>query len=145
MKIGILGGGQLGKMLCLAAADWHLETFVLGKKGCSAENYCAHFIEGDFKNYEDVLNFGRLCDVITIEIEHVNLDALQKLEEEGIKVFPSEKNLRIIADKGLQKKFYDTFGFPSTNYILFENKKDLSGYLERGDLLPCVWKSCRDG
>lgn len=144
-KIGILGGGQLGKMLCLAAADWHLETLVLDKKGCSAENYCACFIEGDFKNYEDVLNFGRLCDVITIEIEHVNTDALQKLEEEGKSVYPSAKNLRIIADKGLQKKFYNTFGFPSANYTLLENKNMLSVYFDREGSFPCVWKSCRGG
>ena len=145
MKIGILGGGQLGKMLCLAAADWHTETFVLDKKGCSAENYCAHFIEGDFKNYADVLNFGRLCDVITIEIEHVNIDALQKLEDEGKHIYPSAKNLRIIADKGLQKRFYDTYDFPSANYTLFENKKNLTDYLKREHPFPCVWKSCLGG
>ena len=144
-KIGILGGGQLGKMLCLAAADWHLETYVLDKKGCSAENYCAHFIEGDFRNYNDVLNFGRLCDVITIEIEHVNIDALKQLEKEGKKVYPSANALNIIADKGLQKIFYVKNKMPTSDFIFFNSKKLLIGYLEKENKFPCVWKSCRGG
>ena len=144
-RIGILGGGQLGKMLCLAAADWHLETYVLDKKGCSAENYCTHFVEGDFKNYNDVLNFGRLCDVITIEIEHVNIDALEQLEKEGKKVYPSSKALNIIADKELQKNFYVKNKMPTSGYRAFNSKKYLAEFLERDNPFPCVWKSCRGG
>ena len=82
-KLGILGGGQLGKMMCLAAADWDLETFVLDTEGASAQPYCKHFVVGNFKNYDDVVNFGRKVDVLTIEIEHVNIAALKQLESEG--------------------------------------------------------------
>lgn len=144
-KIGILGGGQLGKMLCLAAGNWHLETFVLDKKGCSAENYCAHFIEGDFKNYDDVLNFGRLVDIITIEIEHVNMGALKQLEHEGKQVYPSSKSLSIIADKNWQKIFYFQNELPSSRYVHYPSKKKLLFTLKENHQFPCVWKSCEGG
>ena len=144
-KIGILGGGQLGKMLCLAAGNWHLETFVLDKKGCSAENYCAHFIEGDFKNYDDVLSFGRLVDIITIEIEHVNMGALKQLEHEGKQVYPSSKSLSIIADKNWQKIFYFQNELPSSQYVHYTSKKKLLFSLKENHKFPCVWKSCEGG
>lgn len=138
-KVGILGGGQLGKMLCLAAADWDLEIYVLDTEGSPAQSYCKHFVVGDFNKYEDVLKFGRLVDVLTIEIEHVNIKALTVLEKEGVKVHPNSKALKTIKDKGLQKLFYQKFHFPTSDFQLFDKitAADIS--------LPCVWKSRSGG
>lgn len=138
-KVGILGGGQLGKMLCLAAADWDLEIYVLDAAGSPAESYCKHFIVGDFNKYEDVLAFGRLVDVLTIEIEHVNVKALTVLEKEGVKVHINPKALNIIKDKGLQKQFYQKHKLPTSDFQLFD--KITEGVVT----LPCVWKSRSGG
>jgi 5-(carboxyamino)imidazole ribonucleotide synthase len=138
-KVGILGGGQLGKMLCLAAADWDLEIYVLDTEGSPAQSYCKHFIVGDFNNYDDVLKFGSMVDVLTIEIEHVNVKALKVLEKKGVKVHPSYKALKTIKDKGLQKAFYKHFHFPTSDFQLFDT-------LEASNItLPCVWKSRSGG
>src|SRR6185436_17537531 len=94
-KIGILGGGQLGRMLLQAAANYPVETFVLeNDPACPAAHLCHHFIQGDIKNFEDVYKFGMGLDAITIEIENVNVEALEKLESEGIKIFPKPSVLR---------------------------------------------------
>src|SRR6478672_3219773 len=88
-KVGILGGGQLGRMLLQEAANYPVETFVLeNDPECPAAHLCHHFIKGDIKNFDDVDAFGKNLDAITIEIEAVNVDALEKLEAEGVKVFP---------------------------------------------------------
>ncbi len=138
-KVGILGGGQLGKMLCLAAADWDLEIYVLDTEGSPAQTYCTHFVVGDFNNYDDVLAFGRLVDVLTIEIEHVNIKALKVLEKEGLKVHPNYKALKTIKDKGLQKAFYQKFHFPTSKFVLLESPT------EAAIQLPGVWKSRSGG
>jgi Phosphoribosylaminoimidazole carboxylase (NCAIR synthetase) len=106
-KVGILGGGQLGRMLLQAAANYPVETFVMENDNeCPAAHLCNHFIKGDIKNFDDVYNFGKDLDAVTIEIESVNEDALQKLENEGIRVYPSPSALSIIKNKILQKNFY---------------------------------------
>ena len=88
-KVGILGGGQLGRMLLQAAANYPVETFVMENDAeCPAAHLCHHFIKGDITNFNDVYNFGKGLDAITIEIESVNEDALEKLEAEGVKVYP---------------------------------------------------------
>ena len=84
-KIGILGGGQLGRMLLQAAANYPIETFLMENDAdCPAAHLCHHFTQGDIKNFDDVYKFGKGLDAVTIEIESVNIDALKKLEEEGI-------------------------------------------------------------
>ena len=104
IKTGILGGGQLGKMLALAAHNWDLDTWVLDQdKSFPAGPVCSHFVTGNFKDFEDVYAFGKQVDVLTIEIEHVNTDALHKLAAEGVKIHPAPEKLNIIKDKGLQK------------------------------------------
>ena len=138
-KVGILGGGQLGKMLCLAAADWDLEIHVLDTEGSSAQSYCKHFVVGNFNNYADVLSFGRQVDVLTIEIEHVNVAALVVLEKQGVIVHPNPKALKTIKDKGLQKQFYQKHKFPTSDFQLLDNLK------EDEIILPCVWKSRSGG
>lgn len=143
-KIGILGGGQLGKMLCLSAANLHLEIHILDSAPCSAQNYCTQFVEGNFKNYEDVLVFGRSVDVITVEIEHVNIEALEVLEREGKKVYPSTHALKTIIDKGTQKEFYLKNNIPTVETLFFSGKKQLIKHYEN-NFSPFVWKSRREG
>lgn len=142
-RIGILGGGQLGKMLCLAAAPWDLKTFVLdASPDCPAASVCAGFTAGDFNRYEDVLAFGQDKDILTIEIEHVNTEALLELERRGKIVHPAPQALRIIQDKGLQKQFYLENDIPTTHFELFEDENALLAALEEGQwTLPLVQKT----
>jgi 5-(carboxyamino)imidazole ribonucleotide synthase len=142
-KVGILGGGQLGKMLALAAHNWDITTWVLDAAASfPAAPVCSHFIEGDFKNFNDVYRFGKQVDVLTIEIEHVNTEALLLLEAEGLKIHPSPSKLNIIKDKGLQKEFYRKHNLPTSGFRLFENEDAIKAAVATGSLsLPFVQKS----
>ncbi len=142
-KIGILGGGQLGKMLCLAAANWDFKTYILdASPDYPAAAVCTGFTAGDFRHFDDVLNFGKEMDLITIEIEHVNTDALRALEQMGKTIHPSPRALDIIKDKGLQKEFYREHGIPTPAFALFETEKDLLNAVRQGDWkLPLVQKT----
>jgi 5-(carboxyamino)imidazole ribonucleotide synthase len=109
-KAGILGGGQLGRMLLQAAANYPVETFVLeNDENCPAAHLCSHFTKGDITNFDDVYHFGKNLDAITIEIESVNIEALKKLESEGVKVYPRPAALEIIKNKILQRKPHSYF------------------------------------
>lgn len=119
--IGILGGGQLGRMFLQAAYNYPYEYHILDAKGAACQALCQHFSEGDFANYDDVVNFGQALDVIGIEIEHVNTDALKTLEQQGKTVIPSADTLTIIKDKGLQKNHYQKHGITSPDYYLIEH------------------------
>lgn len=147
VKIGILGGGQLGRMLINAANLLNLTTYVLDPDdNCPAANICTKFVKGSFKNYDDVLAFGKLVDVITIEIESVNTEALIKLQEMGKKVYPEPSKINIIKDKGLQKQFYKNHQLPTSNFEIFSDKDELLKALESNKIkLPFVQKACRDG
>ena len=142
-KLGILGGGQLGKMLINVTRKWSIETYILDPNpNCPASKCCDLFFKGDFNNYQDVYNFGKKVDIITIEIEHVNVEALFKLEEEGIDVYPSPSNIELIQNKGVQKDFFKKNKIPTSNYKRFDNKKILSSYISKtGARYPFVWKS----
>src|SRR6218665_3522415 len=106
-KAGILGGGQLGRMLLQAAANYPVETYVMeNDPACPSAHLCHHFTKGDINNFDDVYNFGKGLDALTIEIEAVNVEALEKLETEGVKIYPKPAALRIIKSKILQKQFY---------------------------------------
>jgi 5-(carboxyamino)imidazole ribonucleotide synthase len=142
-KIGILGGGQLGKMLCLAAANWDFKIYILDPTpGCPASQVCTECTLGDFNNYDDVLAFGRDKDVITIEIEHVNTDALRELQRLGKIVHPSPEALEVIKDKGLQKVFYQENDIPTAKFEVFEDEKALLLAIESGRwTLPLVQKT----
>lgn len=142
-KIGILGGGQLGKMLCLAAANWDFKTYILdASPDYPAAQVCTGFTTGHFNNYDDVLAFGRDKDLLTIEIEHVNTDALRELERMGKTVHPSPRALDIIKDKGLQKAFYRDNDIPTARFELFDDEKKLKKAVEEGKWeLPLVQKS----
>src|SRR6187401_1778236 len=96
-KIGILGGGQLGRMLLQAAANYPVETYVLeNDENCPSAHLCHHFVIGNIRNFEEVYNFGKNLDAITIEIESVNVEALERLESEGVKVFPGSYAIKTI-------------------------------------------------
>lgn len=137
-KIGILGSGQLGRMLLQAAANYPVETFIMDKESDSPAAHLAHhFIKGDFKNYSDVYNFGKGLDAITIEIESVNEDALKKLEEEGVTVYPSPAALTIIKNKILQKNFYREHKIPTADFVVTNTKADM---LNHSNLFPAIHK-----
>src|SRR5450432_1648014 len=138
LKIGILGGGQLGRMLLQAAANYPVETHVLeNDPQCPAAHLCHHFTQGDIRNFEDVYRFGKNLDGLTIEIESVNVEALEKLEAEGVKIFPKPSALRIIRDKILQKQFYKEHDIPSAAFRVTEKRDDLRKY---SDFFPAVHK-----
>ena len=121
-KLGIIGGGQLGKMLNLAALNWHLDIHILDpNKNCSCASSNNQFTPGDFTDYETLYQFGRDKDLLTIEIEKINVDALKALEKGGVKVYPEPNVIELIQDKGLQKEFYLEKGLPSSDFILLEN------------------------
>jgi len=138
VKIGILGGGQLGKMLLQAAANYPAETWVMENDAdCPAAHLCNHFVKGDIKDFDAVYNFGKKLDAITIEIESVNEDALEKLEKEGVKVFPSSSALRIIKNKITQKQFYQSNQIPTPAFVITNEKADLKQHLS---FIPAVHK-----
>ncbi|HCL83003.1 MAG TPA: 5-(carboxyamino)imidazole ribonucleotide synthase [Chitinophagaceae bacterium] len=143
LKIGILGGGQLGRMLLQAAANYPVRTYVLeNDPECPAAHLCHAFTQGDIRNFDDVYQFGRQLDGMTIEIESVNVEALEKLENEGVKIFPKPAALRIIRDKILQKQFYKQNEIPTSAFRITENRADLKNF---SDFLPAVHKLAAGG
>lgn len=137
-KIGILGGGQLGRMLLQAAANYVVETYILeNDENCPSAHLCTHFVKGDIRDYDAVYNFGKNLDAITIEIESVNIDALEALEKEGVRVYPRTSALRTIKNKILQKEFYKEHSIPSPQYIVTQDLQDLRKHT---DFLPAVHK-----
>jgi 5-(carboxyamino)imidazole ribonucleotide synthase len=138
LKAGILGGGQLGRMLLQAAANYPVETFVLeNDPECPASHLCHHFTKGDIKNFDAVYAFGKNLDAITIEIENVNIEALEKLEAEGKKVYPRPSVLKTIKNKIFQKEYYRNHDIPSPEFIITVNKQDLK---DAESFLPAVHK-----
>ena len=138
MKIGILGGGQLGRMLLQAAANYPVETFLMeNDPDCPAAHLCHHFIKGDIRDFDAVYNFGKKVGSLTIEIENVNVDALEKLESEGIKIYPRPSVLRIIKNKILQKEYYKQNQIPSAEFLVTRNKEEL---LKAASFIPAVHK-----
>jgi 5-(carboxyamino)imidazole ribonucleotide synthase len=126
-KIGILGGGQLGRMLIQAAIDLDIKIKVLDPDNNSPCKSIAHeFVKGDFNDFQTVLDFGQDCDFITIEIENVNLEALEALETKGKKVYPQPSILRKIKDKRIQKQFFEDNKLPTAKFKLIENKSKIS-------------------
>lgn len=142
-KVGILGGGQLGKMLLQAGANYPVETFVLENDSeCPSAHLCHHFTKGDITSYEDVYNFGKTLDAVTIEIESVNIDALKRLEEEGVAIYPRPAALEIIKNKIHQKNFYKENGIPTSEFLITKGKDELKDYTE---FLPAAHKLAMGG
>src|SRR5690554_539445 len=146
-KLGILGGGQLGKMMLYDTRKFDIQTYVLDPSDeAPCKISCDKFVQGSLMDFDTVYNFGKQVDVLTFEIELVNVDALEKLEQEGIKVFPSSKTLRIIQNKGKQKQFYKDNNLPTSDFKLFENLQNLkSSIVNHQSSIPFVWKSTEFG
>lgn len=148
-KLGILGGGQLGKMLLSETRKFDIQTYVLDPSQDSpCKIVCSKFFQGNLMDYETVYNFGKQVDILTFEIELVNLEALEKLENEGLKVFPSPKTLRLIQNKGIQKEFYVKNGIPTSKFELFRNLENLKSNINNQQSqikMPFVWKCTEFG
>jgi 5-(carboxyamino)imidazole ribonucleotide synthase len=145
--LGILGGGQLGKMLLYETRKFDIKTNVIDpSKEAPCKIACDHFEIGDLMDFDTVYNFGKKVDVLTFEIELVNIEALEKLENEGIIVYPSSKTLRNINDKITQKQFYQTHQIPTSPFQIFNSKNNLLQAISNQDLsFPFVWKQSKGG
>lgn len=146
-KLGILGGGQLGKMLLYTTRKWDITTYVLDpSKDAPSRIACDYFVQGDFSDYQTVYDFGKNLDVLTIEIEHVNTAALKQLEKEGVSTYPNAATLELIQNKGVQKDFYAQHNIPTSAHLRFENLSLLQQAVKTGKLkYPFVWKAAKMG
>lgn len=141
--LGILGGGQLGRMVIQSAISYNIDIHILDPDpNAPCKSICQKFVKGSLNDFETVYAFGQDCDIITIEIENVNTEALQKLADEGKEVFPQPHIIKMIQDKRLQKQFYKEKGIPTADFILTENKADV---IRNASFLPAVNKLGREG
>ena len=142
-KIGILGGGQLGRMLLQASANYPVETFLMDNDPDGpAVHLCHNFVKGEITNFDDVYNFGKNLDAITIEIESVNEEALLSLEEKGVRLYPRSSALTTIKNKILQKQFYQAHEIPTGPFFVTENQSEL--HVHTG-FFPAVHKIAQGG
>lgn len=138
MKVGILGGGQLGRMMLQEAPNYPVETWVMENDAdCPSAHLCHHFVKGDIQEFDAVYAFGQQVDALTIEIEHVNIEALEKLEAEGKRIIPKPSALRTIKNKILQKEYYQAHQIPSPAFLITQNRDELE---QHADFLPAVHK-----
>ena len=141
-KLGVLGGGQLGRMLLTETQKFDIYTVILdGAKNAPCAEICNEFIQGDLMDYQTVYDFGKKVDLLTIEIEHVNIDALFDLEKEGLTVYPQPSILQIIQHKGRQKDFFVKNNIPTADYKRFTSFKDI----DKNISFPFVWKTAQFG
>lgn len=146
-KLGILGGGQLGKMLLYETRKFDIQTKVLDPSAeAPCKIACNTFVQGDLMDYDTVLNFANDVDVLTIEIENINVDVLEYLESQGKKVYPSAKTLKLIRDKGIQKAFYEKHNIPTSPFNCYKSKAEIKNAFQSDKFqLPIVWKSRTGG
>ncbi len=145
--LGILGGGQLGKMLLYTTRKWDVKISVLDPSDEAPCKIAANYFEqGSLTDFDTVYNFGKKVDVLTIEIEHVNIDALKRLQKEGVEIHPKPEMLEIIQNKGVQKQFYIDNDIPTAPFTKFNNLDELKVAVENNSQsLPVVWKSTQFG
>ena len=145
--LGILGGGQLGKMLLTETRKFDITTKVLDPSAdAPCRIACNTFVQGSLTDFDTVYNFGKEVDVLTIEIENVNVDALKKLQSEGVKVYPTPQTIELIQNKATQKQFYATHNIPTAPFHRFESLTNLQQAVTNKQItLPFVWKSARFG
>ncbi len=144
--LGILGGGQLGKMLLQETRKYDIQTQVLDPDPeAPARLGCNRFEVGSLVDYETVLNFGRQVDLLTLEIENVNVQALEQLEREGKRVYPSSQTLKRIRSKSVQKAFFEQQNIPTSPFRTYPSKVEFLKALGREEQLPVVWKSAVGG
>ena len=143
LKLGILGGGQLGRMLIQEAINFNVNVHVLDPdKNAPCRNLSNQFVQGPLDDFDTVYAFGKGMDLVTIEIEKVNVDALERLEEEGIQVYPQSRVIRLIQDKGLQKQFFKQNDIPTAPFQLISSKENLAN---TAIPLPYIQKLRKDG
>lgn len=147
LKLGIIAGGQLAKMLIQEASKWDISTFVLDQEDdCPAGQIATRFVRGSRFDFDAVYNFGKQVDVLTYEIESINVEALYKLKSEGIQLLPDPSILELIQDKGKQKDFYWQHGYPTARYQHYASKNEILEDIKQGRLkFPFVQKQCKEG
>jgi len=143
----VIAGGQLGKMLIQEASKWDITTYVLDPdEGCSARGVASVYVKGDFRDFNNVYHFGKQVDILTYELENINIEALQKLKSEGLTILPDPDTLQLIQDKGLQKEFYAEHDLPTSPFHCYENEKEIQEAITNGDLTyPFVQKLRKGG
>lgn len=145
-RLGMIGGGQLGRMFIQESTNFDVNIHVLDPdKNAPCKSICSEFTVGSLTDYDTVFNFGLDKDLITVEIENINIDALEELERLGKKVFPQPNVLRIIQDKGLQKQFYKNNAIPTADFYLIENASELKAYKSMFPLMQKLRKGGYDG
>lgn len=143
LRVGILGGGQLGRMLIQSAINYNLTNCIVDPDAnAPCKNIADEFTHGKLTDFDTVYNFGRQCDVVTIEIENVNCEALKKLEQEGVPVYPQPHIIELIQDKGLQKQFYKENGIPTAPFVLVDSPSEIG---EKWSQFPAILKLRREG
>ncbi len=143
LRLGILGGGQLGRMLLQKATDYNISSSVLDPDPDAPCRYLTDdFVQGSFNDFDTVYNFGKNTDILTIEIEHVNVDALSLLEKEGLIVFPQARIISLVQDKGSQKVFFRTHGIPTAEFHLIDSVEHIGRYAA---MFPCMQKLRKGG
>lgn len=143
LKLGILGGGQLGRMLIQEGINYNLTTLVLDPDTDAPCKHLANYFEcGSITDFDTVYNFGKKADIITIEIEKVNIEALEQLEKEGKQVFPQSRVIRLIQDKGIQKQFFKENNIPTAPFQLVNTRDDIRN---SNFAFPYILKQRRDG
>ena len=147
LKLGIIAGGQLGKMLIQEASKWDLVTYVLDNdENCPAKSIASFYIKGSNIDFDSVYQFGKMVDILTFEIENVNIEALKKLKSEGLRIAPDPDILKLIQDKGLQKEFYKNNGIPTSAFKIYESKATILNGIDKGEInLPFVQKLTKGG
>lgn len=147
LKLGIIAGGQLGKMLIQEASKWDIITYVLDNdEECPARSIASHYIKGNHLDFDSVYQFGKMVDLLTFEIENVHTEAIKKLKSEGVRVIPDPDILALIQDKGLQKQFYKDNGIPTSKFKIYDSKVDITNDIINGKLnYPFVQKLRKGG
>ena len=145
--LGILGGGQLGKMVLDVSNRWGLKVYVLDSNiECPSSKLCSKFFVGDLMDFDTVVQFGQNVDLITIEIENVNVEALKFLESKGKKVFPQPRVIEIIQDKSKQKEFYIDNEIPTSSFRSCNGIEELKSLISKGEIsYPFIWKASKMG
>ncbi len=143
LRVGILGGGQLGRMLIQSAINYNLTNCIIDPDAnAPCKNIADEFTQGKLTDFDAVYNFGKQCDVVTIEIENVNCEALKQLEKEGVPVYPQPHIIELIQDKGLQKQFYLEHGIPTAPFVLVDSPSEIG---EKWNQFPAILKLRREG
>ena len=143
LKLGLIKGGQLGKMLLQSAPSFDVQSYCMDDDAdCPCRDLCHEFIQGDPMNFDDVYAFGKKVDVLTFEYEHIHVEALKKLKAEGLAVYPDPSIIELVQDKGRQKEFFRSHGIPTADFQVVPNRLALKGCT---DFFPAVQKTCKAG